>query len=148
MAITATVSVDPQVAPLGSRVAVTLTVSNSGSSTTVTSVTPCVTEVGGTQQTIPCLLGSPPIGAGLNVTVPASSSLVLKYDLVVLEVPRTLNARTLAPVSVGATVLTADGSRTLATAATLNVGTPSTSSTYGALLFNVPQQSGLYAAHF
>lgn len=150
MAITATISTTPQGANAGQRLTVTLVVSNSGgSAVTVTDIAPTVTPYGATQQNVPAAIGLPFLGAGANVTVPASGSTTFSWD-VALFAPNAYGSSTLnAYYEIGAVITTLSGSTRTVTQPTANaiVGVLSQPQTeHAALLwFNQFESSGLVA---
>lgn len=84
MAITATIAVNPSsITSPQQQATVTLTISNSLSTTVqVTGVVPTAAVHSGTNGSVPVLLGQPPIGPGMPLTVPATgTNLVMTWSV-------------------------------------------------------------------
>lgn len=124
MAITASIALSSATAKQGQTVAATITVSNSGGATiNVNSVAPTCVPSGLTSQFCAVALGVPQVGGAYPSAVPASGTLTYTWG-VTPHAPT--NTQGLAEgasyvYSIGATVLTNDGSITVATPATLTV---------------------------
>ncbi len=124
MAITASVALSSATSKPGQRVAVALTVSNSGgSAVSVTSIQPMMSPASSTKETTSVAQGMPPLGPGMTVSVAASGSTVFAYDI--LAHTPTSGYGLAMPAEqvydVGATIYTSDGSITDATSTTLTV---------------------------
>src|SRR3954469_6374889 len=127
MAITASVALSSATATTGQRIAVALTVSNSGASAvTVTGIRPMMSPQNSTKETTAVAQGLAPLGPGMTVSVAASGSTTFAYDVVPFS--PTSGYGLAMPSSqvydVGATVYTSDGSVTDATSATLTASDP------------------------
>jgi hypothetical protein len=127
MAITASVALSSATATAGQRVAVALTVSNSGgSAVTVTAIRPMMSPANSTKETTSVAQGMAPLGPGMTVSVAASGSTVFSYDIVPFT--PTSGYGLAMPASqvydVGATVYTSDGAVTDATSTTLTASDP------------------------
>jgi septal ring-binding cell division protein DamX len=127
MAITASVALSSATATTGQRVAVALTVSNSGgSAVNVTAIRPMMSPQNSTKETTSVAQGVVALGPGATVSVAASGSTVFAYDIIA-NTP-TSGYGLAMPASqvydVGATVYTSDGAVTDATSTTLTASDP------------------------
>ena len=123
MAITATIALTPSTVKAGASppVTVTLTVSNSGASdVTITNIVPIAEPHSSTKGSVPIGMGVPPLGPGMDVTVPAGGSLKVTWALVV-HGPQAAGT---VYYDIGADVTTSDGSITRPTVATLTATEP------------------------
>lgn len=123
MAITATIALTPSSVSAGASppVTVTLTVSNSGASdVTINYIVPIAEPNGSTKGSVPIGMGVPPLGPGMDTTVPAGGSLKVTWALVV-HGPQAAGT---VYYDIGAEVITSDGSITRPTVATLTATEP------------------------
>lgn len=124
MAITASVALSSATAKPEQKVAVALTVSNSGgSAVNVTGIIPLMGPAGSTKETTSVALGKPALGPGMPVSVAAAGSTVFAYDIIAHSPTSGYGLAMPAEqvYDVGATVYTSDGSITDATSTTLTV---------------------------
>lgn len=128
MAVTASIALASATLTAEQRTTATLTVSNSGGSAVlVTGISPTYTPSGSTSQAVSVALGVVPFGGPFPQSVGAAGTQNFPFD-VVPHAPASgygLAEPASQTYSVGAIVLTNDGSVTVATPATLTVTNPS-----------------------
>ncbi|GEM_PF-5355794 len=123
MAITATISLSATTISKQQKTTATLTVSNSGGSAiNVTGIQPRAYLTGSSPpEPVGAAIGVPALGPGMNVSVPASGSLVFSFDYTFAAPSTGANGQGSGTYSCDAVVYTADGSVTVPTAATVTV---------------------------
>ncbi len=126
MAITASIALSAAACKVGQSVTALLTVSNGNAEdVTVVECTPLAFP-SGKLTPAPCELGLPPLAPGQNVTVPAGSSLILRWGVSPLApVPRAFGADSASQVyDIGAELKTSDGSTPTVSTTPLTASTP------------------------
>ena len=121
MAITATLALTPTSGTAQCAISIAMTITNGATTAvTVTGVQPFA-FTSGTNQPVPgVLLGLPPYGPGMNVTVPGSGTLVMSWNAII-NGPSELSTLYPAPqqlIDFGAIINTKDGQYVPATVAT------------------------------
>ncbi len=126
MAITAAIALSSATCKVGQSVTAILTVTNGNAEdVTVVECTPLVFPTGKLTP-VPELAGLPPIQAGQNVTVPAGSTLKIRWGVTPLApIQRAFGADSASQVyDVGAELKTSDGTVLVVTTTPLTASTP------------------------
>lgn len=126
MAKTASIALDSATCNVGQSVTAILTVTNGDAEDcTVVECTPLAFP-SGKLTPAPCELGLPPLAPGQNVTVPAGSTLKLRWGVSPLSpVPRAYGADSASQVyDIGAELKLSDGSTPAVSTTTLTASTP------------------------
>jgi hypothetical protein len=127
MAITATCAINDNTLKAEERGTIACTVSNSGGAAVlVTGIQPTCTINGETEQSVSVALGQPAFGGAFPQSVAASGSTIFYWDVLAHAPTTSWGLATPASLvySFGATILTNDGSTTVATPVTATITNP------------------------